>query len=123
MLLKTSILIILLIITFASGFWLNKIGRPLNNLIFSFHKIFAIAAIILSIIIFYNLHKTIQFENTLLIWLSLTGVLILLSLVSGALLSFDKFAIKFTIWAHGISSVFGVIFMLYTFYLYKNMIL
>ena len=81
---------ILILFTIISGIWLSKLGRPLNVVIFAIHKIIALLTTILTVIIIYQLQKNIKLSNVELILIAVTGLIFLIALISGALLSFEK---------------------------------
>ncbi len=81
---------ILLILSLASGFWVTNSGRPLNTVIFTIHKLIALAGIIFSIIIINNLRKGVAIEGAILAAIVCAGVFLLMTFVSGAISSFEK---------------------------------
>ena len=74
-----------------SGVWLSNSGKPYSTLIFTIHKLIALAAIIATAVIINYLHKTadlrLSVEFSAII---VTGLLFLSLLISGALLSIGK---------------------------------
>ena len=91
---------ILFLFLILSGMWLNLMGRPLNTIVFSLHKIIAISTIVLLVLSILNLQKgkvLQQFE----IWaIVLSGLFILMAFVSGGLLSFETRVNNFTLMVH-----------------------
>ena len=83
----TAVLFLAMII---SGVVLSKTGRPLNNLLFTIHKLVVIAAIIFMIYTVYLLQKNLELHSLELILIITTGLLLLITFVTGALLSFEK---------------------------------
>lgn len=78
----------LLILIF--GFWLSKVGRPYNGLLFNAHKLIALGAVVVAAI---QLTKTLLLANAsgLVIALLVVAAICILALfASGALLSADK---------------------------------
>lgn len=96
--------LILFILTILSGFWLGKLGRPLNVILFNIHKISALTAIVLMILGFVRLLKSGTIATQLQIVFIISGISLLLTLVTGGLLSFDKFDKKFFALVHRFSS-------------------
>jgi len=78
------------LLTIVSGIWLHNMGKPLNTLILTIHKLLALAAVIFTIIIVYNLHKNVEIKTILLILIVITGLSLLVLFISGALLSIGK---------------------------------
>ena len=88
---RIIITVVLFILMIISGIWLSRVGKPYNTAIFTLHKLISLAAIVFSAIVVFNLHK-----NNPLVGLDLTliiavGLFFIVSLVSGGLLSVDKF--------------------------------
>ena len=93
----SGILILLLLV---SGMWLSLLGRPLNTIVFSLHKIVAIAAVVLVILAVLNLTKGIDLRVPETWGIILSGLFLLLALVSGGLLSFESLVNNFTRMIH-----------------------
>jgi hypothetical protein len=108
MLTKIIISVILFIITIISGITLSKTGRPLNVIIFNFHKLIGLAGVVLTGIIIYNLCKNSDISFTLLSMIILSAIFIAALFVSGAFLSFDKPAEIAVLRIHNISMVLGI---------------
>jgi hypothetical protein len=78
------------LLTLVSGLWLSRTVKPLNIVIFTVHKLIALAAVIFTGLAIYSLIKNtqIQFLIGALIVVIALGVLVLF--VTGALMSRDK---------------------------------
>ena len=113
---KMLVIIFLYIITIASGIVLSKFGRPLNNLIFTIHKLIAVAFTVVNFILFFNLIKTSVGGTELIILIIVSALFVLILFVSGALLSFDKMATKNILIIHNISMVMLLISSVATIY-------
>ena len=119
MILDSRILItaFLFVLSFLFGIWLSKLGKPYNVVVFTFHKIIGAAAIIFTAITVYNLQKFLALSPTELIIIIAAVVLLITTLVSGALLSIEKISINFMLPLHKISSVAVTVFTAVTIYL------
>lgn len=75
------------LVTVAFGFWLGKIGKPYNGILFNIHKLIALGIVIITSLQVCKIFKVIEPQSILLI--SLTGVVIcvLTLFASGAFLS------------------------------------
>ena len=78
----------LLLLTLVSGVWLSHSGKPFNSLIFTIHKLIALATVIIIGTNVYHLFRAMD-GNTLvtLSVIAVSGLLFLALFVSGALLS------------------------------------
>lgn len=81
---------IAIVLTLISGALLSFLGRPLNSLVFTVHKLSAVAAIILIGLSARNLLKMGDVHLLYLVVTALAGLFLLILVVSGAMLSFDR---------------------------------
>ncbi|MBN2518882.1 MAG: hypothetical protein JXB17_00115 [Bacteroidales bacterium] len=108
---------IFFIVMIVSGIWLSKLGRPLNNGVFTIHKLISLLTIVFSVITVYQLQKNIELRNIDVVFIIITGIAFLVSFVSGALLSFDNLVNKFILTFHKTSPVLLVISIAILIYL------
>jgi hypothetical protein len=75
------------LVTVVFGFWLGKIGKPCNDILFNIHKLIALGIVIIASLQVYKIFKVIEPKSLLLV--SLIGVVIcvLALFASGAFLS------------------------------------
>ena len=112
----------LLLVTIITGFWLHHLGRPLNSLIFTIHKLTALAAAILTLVIIFKFFGTVGIILIVLI----LAVLVVLSLfalfISGAFSSIEKFEkdIHALLIIHNIATISAIITIAITFYIMSN---
>jgi len=105
---------LLMVIT---GVVLSRLGRPLNKAVFAFHKIFSLLTIVLLVLAALPHLKIVGWGSTLMITALLAGAMLLISFVSGALLSFEKVMPKFVTIIHRISSLLVIISTVVTVWL------
>lgn len=116
--LRTVLPILLLFILILSGIWTRKGGRPLISLRFTVHKLSAIALTVLIIVSFWKGEHLPDYGDYS-IWVQwIHLVLLSLSFVSGALLSFDKFAVRMLQLTHKKSSILFTLSIAVTAYLF-----
>ena len=101
-----------------SGVWLSNSGKPYSTLIFTIHKLIALAAIIATAVIINYLHKTadlrLSVEFSAII---VTGLLFLSLLISGALLSIGRPATSMILTIHRVAPLLAVVSTAATIYL------
>jgi len=88
--LKIIITTLLFVLSISFGIWLSRLGRPLNSVVFTFHKIISVSLIVFIVLTIYGLRGKTELriqESTSVI---ITGLFVLVTFVSGALLSFEK---------------------------------
>ncbi|MFL7837346.1 MAG: hypothetical protein AB8I52_00990, partial [Candidatus Promineifilaceae bacterium] len=85
---KTAICGLLVLLTLVSGVWLSHSGKPYSSMIFTIHKLIALATVIIIGVNVYHLFGTMD-GNTLvaLSVITVSGLLFLALFISGALLS------------------------------------
>jgi hypothetical protein len=106
-----------LVLTLVSGFVLSQLGRPLNSAIFTIHKLIAVGTVILIGVSIRNLYKAGVVQPLHFVLIGITGLLFLMLVVSGSLLSFDKLATKPVIMIHQIVPLLVLVFSVITVYL------
>ena len=99
---------IIFIVTVISGIWLSKLGKPYKPLVFNIHKFIALAFIIYAILISRGIYKTIQMNPLLWILLILSGIFILLALISGGILSAKEELLNSISLTHKLSSTLAL---------------
>jgi len=116
---ETELIISALLLLFCilSGIWLSLIGRPLNRLVFSIHKVTAVAAVVIAVITVVNLPEDILIFRPVRTMLLFTGISLLAAFVSGSLLSFDRFVNNILKTVHKLSPYLIVSFSIVTLYL------
>jgi|GEM_PF-951374 len=115
-LMKAIISLILTLASIATGLWLHKGGRPLNQIIFTIHKILVIGLTVLTIINFNQLLKSAKINPLTKNVIALTSIVFLIVFVTGALLSFDKLLNPYTTMIHKISPYLLLIALIGLYY-------
>lgn len=100
---------LLFLLTLATGVWLSRSGRPLNTLIFTFHKLIALAAVILTGVAIYDLLPRAAVQSLTLILIVAAGLCVLTLFISGAFLSREKPVNKPLLTLHWIMPLFTVL--------------
>lgn len=77
----------LFLLTLLTGVWVTSTGRPLNTVVFTIHKLIALAAVVLTVLALYPAVRAGDARALLTGILVLSGLLILALFASGALLS------------------------------------
>ena len=108
---------ILYILILMSGFFLSRLGRPLNTAVFTIHKLVSIAAVIVLLMTIIQINRTTPLNG--LTWAALvaTGIFFLGEMISGGFLSFDNFNTKYILTIHRILPVLIILFTTLSFYL------
>lgn len=109
---------LLFVFTLLSGVWLSNSGKPFNSLIFSIHKLIALATVILLAICVYNLYRALDPRTFLqLVFIAASGFLFLALIVTGSLLSLNVELSGFALKAHQVAPLLALISSTITVYL------
>lgn len=109
------------LVTVAFGFWLSKLGKPYNGLLFNFHKLIALATVILAGLAVYQTIKVLDGAALIFLLLVLAALSIIALFASGALMSAGKGEYSVMKLVHNISPFILVITMGTTVYLLRSM--
>jgi len=80
----------LFLLTFISGFWLSRSGKPFNAIVLTIHKLISLAAAVFLGIAMYQTNQVAALSTIQLTAGVVTGLFFLDAIVSGGLLSTDK---------------------------------
>jgi hypothetical protein len=105
------------VLTVASGIWLSSIGKPLNTIIFTLHKLIALAAVILTGIQVYKTLQEMGIQALPMVLIVLTGLCVIALFVTGALLSLGKPVDEVLLTIHKIAPVLALLAMTGVIYL------
>ncbi len=112
---RFAIIGIIFLFIILSGVWLSKLGRPLNNAVFTIHKLNSILGIVLLVITIFQISRSIEYTKMEILASIIGGFALFTSFISGAILSFDKLAMNILIITHKVSSILlivsGIIFI------------
>jgi hypothetical protein len=78
------------LLTVAFGLWLSRRGKPYNGLLFNFHKLIALGAVIVTALEMYSALQGAALQSGLVALLGVAALGIIVLFISGALLSLDK---------------------------------
>jgi hypothetical protein len=104
---KFSLPLLLFLLTLAFGFWLSKVGKPYNGILFNVHKLIALGAVVFAVI---QIFKT-GVAGPLLLIVALAGFCVVALFASGALMSMGKLDYALTLTIHRIAPVVLIIAM------------
>jgi hypothetical protein len=109
------------LVTVGVGFWLSRMGKPYNGLLFNVHKLIALATVILAGLAVYQVLKVMDVATLIFLLLVLAALSVIALFVSGALMSAGKGEYSVMKLVHNISPFILVIAMGATVYLLRSM--
>jgi hypothetical protein len=82
---------LLFLFTLISGVWVSHSGKPINLVIFTIHKLIALATVIVIVMNVYHLYRAVDIRTFVEpVVIAVTGLLFIVLFISGALLSLGK---------------------------------
>lgn len=81
---------LLVVVIFASGFWVSRAGKPYPALNFNIHKLIALAALILLGVMISRVNKAAPLDSTQWLAVVVAGVCALVTILTGGLASIDR---------------------------------
>jgi hypothetical protein len=105
------------LVTLVFGFWLSKLGKPYNGILFNIHKLIALAAVIVTSMQVYAALQTLEPPSLLLILVVVAALCVVALFASGAFLSIGNFDYQAMKTIHNIAPVLFVLAMGLTIYL------
>lgn len=112
---------LLLLLSIIFGIWLSHVGKPLNQIIFTVHKLLALATVIFVGIVIYNLNKNIEITALSLTLIVFIVIFFLALFTTGVFLSFEKPMPGIVLLIHKIVSAVTLIFGIISIYLLVKM--
>jgi len=107
---------IFLILSILSGAWLTHIGRPLNVVIMTIHKLISLGAVILTCVSIYLVDQAVVITAAEWINILIIGILFITLFASGAVLSGGKVLKGALLVAHKSFPFLSVICFIVLFY-------
>lgn len=106
------------LVTLSFGFWLSRLGKPYNGILFNIHKLIALGAVVLTTLQIYNWFKVSEPPTLLVGLIVLAGLSVVALFASGAFMSIGKLDHKTMKLVHNVAPVLLVIAAGLTFYLF-----
>ncbi len=81
---------VFLVIIFLSGYWLSRSGKPYSGVRLNIHKLIALAAVVLFVIMLIGMNRVAALSPAELLTSVITGLLVIGLFLTGALLTIAK---------------------------------
>lgn len=78
------------LVIFGSGYWLTRSGKPYNGLLFNVHKLVALAAVVLFVVVLVQAGRAAALGAVEVVTAVVAGLFFVGLFVTGALLSIEK---------------------------------
>jgi hypothetical protein len=106
------------LVTLSFGFWLSRLGKPYNGILFNIHKLIALGAVVLTALHIYNWFKVSEPQALLVGLIVIAGMSVAALFASGAFMSIGNLDHKTMKLIHNVAPVLLVVAAGLTFYLF-----
>lgn len=96
-----------LLLTVVFGFWMSRLGKPYNGILFNIHKLVALGGIILMVLQLRKVFSNTDPTAAIIALLVLAGICVIALFATGALMSLGKLDYALTLTIHRIAP-FGI---------------
>jgi len=93
------------VLTVFLGFWLNRLGKPYQVMLFNIHKLVALAGVVLLGLGFIKQFETGPVQTPVIILMVSIAIMAIILFASGTLMSLDKLNYKFLRLLHRVAPV------------------
>ncbi|HEU0296320.1 MAG TPA: hypothetical protein VFR47_26520 [Anaerolineales bacterium] len=105
------------LLTLSFGFWLSKVGKPYNGILFNIHKLIALAAVIVTFMQLDEAPKILEPRSLIIILIVVSAICVVALFASGAFMSTGQLNYQTMKNIHKIAPVPFVLAMGLTIYL------
>lgn len=109
-----------LLIIFLSGYWLSRSGKPYSGARLNLHKLSALAAVILFVIMLIGMNRVAALSRAELLTSVITGLLVIGLFATGALVSIAKPMPRVVLRLHHVMPYLAVLSTAAVFFLLYN---
>ena len=75
------------ILTLVFGFWLSKLGKPYNGILFNIHKLIALGTVIVTAMQVYKIFNTLESQTLIMVLVVFIAICVVTLFASGAFMS------------------------------------
>jgi hypothetical protein len=102
---------IVFLLTLVFGFWLSRVGKPYNGILFNIHKLIALGTVIVTGMQFYKTLNNLDTQVLIVVLLVVAGICVAALFASGAFMSIGNLNYQVMKTIHNIAPVLVVIIM------------
>lgn len=78
------------VLILASGFWLSRLGRPINTIVLTIHKLVSVVAVVYLVVNVYRINQVTPLTTLGIVATVVAILLFLVMIATGGLLSVEK---------------------------------
>ena len=102
------------------GFWLSKLGKPYNGILFNIHKLIALGTVIVTAVQVYKIFKTLESQTLITVLIVIAAVCVVALFASGAFMSIGNVNYNVMKTIHNIAPILAVFTMGLMIYLFAG---
>ncbi len=99
----------LFILTLAFGFWLSRVGRPYNGVLFNVHKLIALGTVVVTAIQMVELLRNAETQALVIVLLVVAVLCVIAIFASGALMSAGELNYALMLTIHKVAPILLVL--------------
>jgi hypothetical protein len=80
---------VIFLFLFGFGYWLSRLGKPYQPVLFNVHKLIGLGAVIFLVVILVQRHKLVPLRLSEIVAMVVTALIFLATIVAGGLLSVE----------------------------------
>ena len=107
---------IAILLTLVFGFWLGKIGKPYNGMLFNIHKLIALGAVVATAIQVYRSFPEMASQPWLILSIAVVALCVVALFASGAFLSIGNIEYTVARMIHNVSLILAAAAMGFALY-------
>ncbi len=109
--------------TLVFGFWLSKVGKPYNGILFNVHKLIALGTVILVTMQIYGMLKILELQVLFIILMIIAGICVVALFASGAFMSIGNLNYVVMLAVHRVALALGSItIVMLIYFLYRSLL-
>jgi hypothetical protein len=109
--------------TLVFGFWLSKVGKPYNGILFNVHKLIALGTVIRVTMQIYGMLKILELQVLFIILMIIAGICVVALFASGAFMSIGNLNYVVMLAVHRVALALGSItIVMLIYFLYRSLL-
>jgi hypothetical protein len=81
---------ILFLLTLVFGFFVSRSGKPYNGILFTFHKLIALGAVVVTVLRLFKVRSSMDSTTLMIVLLVMAAICVVALFASGALMSMGR---------------------------------
>jgi hypothetical protein len=91
------------VLTLVFGFWLSKLGKPYNGILFNIHKLIALSTVVIVAMQVYGIFRSPEHQPLIVVLIIVTAICVVALFASGAFMSIGNLNYRIMLTIHRIA--------------------